>query len=208
MKKLLKRVLVVVLAVVLVLVAAVAALVLHSRSYTVPPQAERIENDTGLVQASGRSLYDARGERLQLKGINAGQLLLQEGWMSPFALEPLKNGDGTYVKDADGNIQYPEFSQEQMLAGLAENPNLAGYEPEQLLEYYYSCFFQKEDFRIIREELGLNTIRLPFYYRNILTAELTRLKEDTAFAYLDWFIGQAAEQGLYIVLDLHGAPGS
>lgn len=208
MKKLLKRVLIAILAVVLVLSAAVAALVLHSRSYTVPPQAERIENDTGLVQTGGRSLYDARGERLQLKGINAGQLLLQEGWMSPFALEPLKNGDGTYVKDADGNIQYPEFSQEQMLAGLAENPNLAGYEPEQLLEYYYSCFFQKEDFRIIREELGLNTIRLPFYYRNILTAELTRLEEDTAFAYLDWFIGQAAEQGLYIVLDLHGAPGS
>ena len=81
-----KRVLETVLFTVLILVGAVAvlaaAMLIRSKTYTVPEQAATIENDTGLVQASGRSLYDAKGNRLHLRGINAGQILLQEGWMS------------------------------------------------------------------------------------------------------------------------------
>ena len=63
--------------------------VIYSKTYKTPKQAETIENTTGLVQAHKRALYDAEGNILQLKGINAGQILLQEGWMSPFATEPL-----------------------------------------------------------------------------------------------------------------------
>ena len=185
----------------------VTGAVLWSANYSVPEQPVTAENTTGLVQARGRALYDPEGNILQLRGINAGQLLLQEGWMSPFALEPLKNGDGSYVTDADGNLQYPEFSEEQLRSGLASNPNLAGYDQEELLEYYYGCFFTEADFARVKV-LGFNTIRLPFYWRNILNDDLTLKDEDEAFSYLDWFISQAAQQQLYIVLDLHGAPGS
>ena len=207
-----KRVLKTVLFTLLILVGAVAvlaaAMLIRSKTYTVPEQADTIENDTGLVQASGRSLYDAKGNRLQLRGINAGQILLQEGWMSPFALEPLKNADGSYVKDGGDNIQYPEFTEMELRNALASNPNLAGYDVEELLSYYYSCFFTEEDFRIIREDLGLNVIRLPFFYLNILNEDLSRKEEEKAFSYLDWFVEQAGKQGLYVILDLHGAPGS
>lgn len=208
MKPWLKKLLIILSAAVVVLALIVGGLVLHSANYSVPEQAERIDNDTGLVQAVGRSLYDPEGNALQMKGINAGQILLQEGWMSPFALEPLKNRDGSYVADQDGNLQYPEFTEEEFRAGLKANPNLAGYDPEALMRYYYDCFFTEEDFRIIREDLGLNTIRLPFYYLNILNEDLTLKEEGEAFAYLDWFLEQAAKHGLYVVLDLHGAPGS
>ena len=208
MKKAIKIILCCVLALVLLLGALVGGAVLHSKNYRVSDQAETIQNTTGLVQAKGRSLYDPNGNRLQLKGINAGQVLLQEGWMSPFALEPLKNSDGSYVKDADGNIQYPEFAEEEFRAGIKANPNLNTYDIEELLAIYRSCMFTEEDFRIIRQELGLNTIRLPFYYLDILNEDLTLKEEDEAFSYLDWFIGEAAKQELYIVLDLHGAPGS
>ncbi len=208
MKNWLKKLLIILGAVVLLLALFVLGAFLYSQNYSIPEQAAFIENDTGLVQARGRSLYDPQGQRLQLKGINAGQILLQEGWMSPFALEPLKNEDGSYVTDADGNLQYPEFSEEEFRAGLKANPNLAGCDLDELLQYYYSCFFTEEDFRIIKEELQLNTIRLPFYYLNILNEDLSLKEEDDAFAYLDWFIAQAAQHGLYVVLDLHGAPGS
>lgn len=208
MKKWLKRLLITLGAAVVLIGLFVAGVLVYSLNYSVPEQAASIENDTGLVQARGRSLYDPQGQKLQLKGINAGQILLQEGWMSPFALEPLKKEDGSFAADADGNLQYPEFSEEQFRAGLKTNPNLVEYDPEELLQYYYSCFFTEEDFRIIKEELGLNTVRLPFYYLNILNEDLSRKEEDEAFSYLDWFIGQAARQGLYVVLDLHGAPGS
>ena len=208
MKSLLKKLLLILGALVLVVVLLVSGALVYSLTYSIPEQAQTMENNTGLVQTQGRSLYEADGNRLLLRGINAGQILLQEGWMSPFALEPSKNDDGTYVTDSDGNIQYPEFTEEEFREGLKANPNLSGYDLEELMDYYYSCFFTEEDFRIIREDLGFNTIRLPIYYLNILNEDLTLKEESDAFSYLDWFIANAAENGLYVVLDLHGAPGS
>ena len=207
-KRIVKTTLISLLVLILLVGLTVGALFAWSQLYRIPEQDACIQNSTGLVQAHGRSLYDADGNQLQLKGINAGQLLLQEGWMSPFALESLKNEDGSYVTDADGNLQYPEFSEEQFRSGLKANPNLVDYDLEELMGHYYSCFFTEEDFRIIKEELGLNTIRLPFYYLNILNEDLSLKEEAEAFAYLDWFLEQAAENELYVVLDLHGAPGS
>lgn len=206
MKKALKTILIVLLSVILIAALVAVGLLLYSKNYSIPEQDATIENTTGLVQAHGRSLYDADGNAIQLKGINAGQILLQEGWMSPFSLEPLKNEDGSYVKDADNNIQYPEFTEKQFREGLASNPNLSGHDLDELMEYYWSCFFTEEDFRIIKEELGLNTIRLPFYWENILNADYTLKSEAEAFAYLDWFVSTAAKYELYVVLDLHGAP--
>ncbi len=208
MKKGLKIVLIVVVAILLLVVVVLGGIFIYSKTYSIPEQDATIENNTGLVQAHGKSLYDAAGNQIQLKGVNAGQILLQEGWMSPFALEPLKNEDGTYVKDADGNIQYPEFTEEEFRAGIKSNPNLNTYDIEEVMKIYWDAFFTEEDFRIIKEDLQMNTIRLPFYYLNILNEDLTLKSEEDAFAYLDWFIGQAAEHELYVVLDLHGAPGS
>ncbi len=196
------------LTVLILVLLVLAAVFIYSKTYSIPEQDATIENTTGLVQAHGRSLYDADGKALQLTGINAGQILLQEGWMSPFSLEPLKNEDGSYVKDGDGNIQYPEFTEEEFRRGLAGNPNLAGYDLNKLMRSYWDCFFTEEDFRIIKEDLGLNCIRLPFYYLNILNEDLSVKAEEEAFGYLDWFISCAAQQELYVILDLHGAPGS
>lgn len=206
MKCVLKKILIVLLAIILVLGAAVLGLYIYSQNYAIPEQAASIENTTGLVQAYGRSLYDANGNALRLIGVNAGQILLQEGWMSPFYTEAMTNEDGSYVKDADGNIQYPEFTEEEFRAALAANPNLADYDLDELMQYYWSCFFTEEDFRIIKEDLGLNTIRLPFYWRNILNDDYSLKPEGEAFAYIDWFVSVAAKYELYVVLDLHGAP--
>ena len=150
----------VILAVVLL---AGVGLVVYSKNYSIPEQAKTIENNTGLVQAFGRSLYDANGNQIQLHGVNAGQILLQEGWMGLFSLEPLKNEDGSYVKDDGDNIQYPEFTESEFREGLASNPNLKDYDIDELMEYYWSCFFTEEDFRIIKEDLKMNAIRLPVY---------------------------------------------
>ena len=208
MKKLMKNVLIGFGVVLLAVVIFVDCFIVYSQNYTVDKQPESIENTTGLVQASGKSLYDAEGNKFVMHGINAGQILLQEGWMSPFALEPMKNEDGSYVKDADGNIQYPEFTEEEFREGIKANPNLNTYDMEELMKIYWDAFFTEEDFRIIKEDLQMNTIRLPFYYLNILNEDLSVKEEGEAFEYLDWFMEQAAKNELYVVLDLHGAPGS
>lgn len=208
MKKILKIIGLVILALLAVAAITVAALCIYSAAYEIPRQEPFMVNDTGLVQAHGRSLYDAQGNPLQLRGVNAGQILIQEGWMSPFALQPLKNEDGSYVKDQDGNLQYPEFTEQELRAAIKSNPNLNIYDMDELLRIYWESCFTEEDFRIIKEDLGLNTIRLPVFYLNILNEDLTAKPEEEAFSYIDWFISHAAEHELYVVLDLHGAPGS
>lgn len=207
-KKVLKIVGITLLAILAVVILVVVGLFIYSKNYSVPEQEAKIENTTGLVQAHNRALYDSDGNIIQLRGVNAGQILLQEGWMGPFALEPLKNEDGSYVKDDGDNIQYPEFTEEEFRAGIKSNPNLNTYDMEELMRIYWDCFFAEEDFRIIKEDLQMNAIRLPFYYLNILNEDLTLKSEEDAFWYLDWFMEMAAKYEIYIILDLHGAPGS
>ena len=77
MKPWLKKLLLILGAGVLLVAAFVGGVMIYSATYSIPEQAASIENNTGLVQASGRSLYDAQGNALHLKGINAGQILLQ-----------------------------------------------------------------------------------------------------------------------------------
>ncbi len=191
-----------------VLILFLGGVFLYSKNYKIAPQEFKITNDTGLIQAHNKSLYDANGNKIVLQGVNAGQILLQEGWMGPFYTEALHNEDGSYVKDDGGNIQYPEFSEEEFRAAIKANPNLNTYDMEELMKIYWDAFFTEEDFRIIKEDLKMNVIRLPFYYLNILNEDLSLKSEEDAFYYLDWFMEQAAKHELYVILDLHGAPGS
>ena len=108
--KLWKKILCGVLAVVIVIAAVVTWLLIDSLNYEIPEQKEEIQNNTGLVQAYGRSLYDANGDQLLLRGVNAGNVLLQEGWMSVFALDPERDEDGNLVKDKDGNLRILEIA--------------------------------------------------------------------------------------------------
>ena len=79
MKKILKGIGIAILSIILAAVIFVDCAIVYSQNYTVDNQPEKIENSTGLVQASGKSLYDADGNKIVLRGVNAGQILLQEG---------------------------------------------------------------------------------------------------------------------------------
>jgi hypothetical protein len=116
----------------------IGVVAIYSSTYSIPKQKDNIENNTGLVQAHDRSLYDPSGKRIRLQGVNFGNIFLQEGWLSPFALEPLKNDDGSYQTDKDGNVLYPEFCQEEFYNGLKSNPNCSDYD-EWFNYYFNSC---------------------------------------------------------------------
>lgn len=108
----------------LVIITSVTVLGLfaYSWNYKIPVQAEKIEpTGTNLISTQNRSLYDKNGNIIKLNGINAGNILLQEGWMSPFDLEPKKDKDGSLIKDKDGNLSYDEFSEEMFLDALSKN---------------------------------------------------------------------------------------
>lgn len=183
-------------------------LMAHNRSVRV--DAKSIGNDTGLVQQKGRALYDANGDYLLLRGVNAGNLLLSEGWLAPFSVGEKLDDEGQVLLDHDGLPTYPELPMEEALKGFQGNPNLNDEQRKELVDLYRCCWFGEEDFALIKE-MGLNMIRLPFYWRDILNEDssgsFVPKEEKEAFAYLDSFLEGCKRNGLYCVLDLHGAPG-
>lgn len=170
----------------------------------------KIENKTGLVQQKGKALYDKDGNYLLLRGVNAGNLLVSEGWLSPYSVGEKLDDSGEVILDSDKLPTYPVLPMEETISGFYSNENLTDKQRKELIDTYRANWFSESDFSFIKNDLNLNMIRLPFYWRDILDENdgvFTRKSESDAFTYLDWFVSQCKKNDLYVILDLHGAPG-
>ncbi len=177
------------------------------------------ENTYETVTAVGRGLYDEDGNRFDIKGINFGNLFIAEGWMTVNSMGALKNKDGSYTKvsnDGNGIVEeYEEIYQEEMDACLSR---FTDEQLEALNDAYFTSYCTEADFALI-SELGLNTIRLPMYYRNFLTIhdryrvtdeELCARDFDEielVFDKLDTFLEYAKKYDLKVIIDMHGVMG-
>ena len=144
-------------------------------------------SENPFLKADGKVLRDhsGTGDVVQLKGTNAGGYLFQEFWMTITNVSGIV-GDETGIYE---NLT-ERFGEEEM---------------EKLIATYQDNYWTEEDFDYCAE-VGMNCIRLPFWYRNLVDGE-GQLKEDWNKRF-DWFVEQAGERGLYVILDFHGAPGS
>ena len=160
-------------------------------------------------KAIDKGIYDLEGNLFQIQGINYGNLLIQEGWMSVNSLGPKLNEDGSYVNiNSEGVIEeYEEVYQEELDLALKNNPNLNQEKINELWSIYYKSYCQEIDFQNIKE-IGLNTIRLPMYYRNFLEGEDDKLvMKENAFEFIDYFLENAKKYDLKVILDMHGVVG-
>lgn len=135
------------------------------------------------LKADGKVLRNnyGSGEEIILRGTNVGGWLVMEEWMNP--------------------IDSPD--QKTTIATLTER--FGAEKAWELINVYQDHYWQEEDFDRVKKE-GMNVLRLPFTYFEMLKEDGS-LKE-TAFDRLDWFIDEAEKRELYVILDLHGAPGS
>lgn len=138
------------------------------------------------LHAEGQVLKNENGEEVVLQGTNLGGWLHFEGWM---------DGGGGIEKDVWGNHH-------AVLEALGAR--FTDEEIEELLEIYQTAYITQEDFVFIAS-LGLNFVRIPFFWTEILDAEGNI--RTNAFDQLDWAIDTCKELGMYVLLDLHGAPG-
>ncbi len=156
------------------------------------PQISDVEREDKVVEnpflkADGKVLRDASGtgEVVQLKGTNAGGYLFQEFWMTTTnATTNVKAEEDIYA------VLTERFGKEKML---------------ELIDAYQDAYWTEADFDYCKE-LGMNCIRLPFWYRNLVD-ENGEFYEN-CFERIDWFVEEAAKRQLYVILDFHGAPGS
>ncbi len=142
----------------------------------------------GYVHASGKKVLDINGQELILRGHAPG------GWMIQ---EP-------YMMEIEANSQHEIRARIQDLLG------------EKNTEAFYRKWlengFRKEDVRLLAE-MGFNSIRLPMHY-NLFTLPIEEEPErgantwlETGFQLVDNVLAWCKEYGIYLILDMHGAPG-
>ncbi len=181
---------------------------LYSENYKINvPDKITLDKPTKTLTTKGRGIYDTDGNKVVLNGINYGNWLIQEEWMSVNSIGPTRDEQGNLsIKDGVVN-SYLEMAQEDLDLAFENNPNLTKDQVKELQELYLDSYCTEEDFKNIKD-VGFNMIRLPFYYRNLLEGDNDNLtmKED-AFKYLDFFLENCKKYDLFCILDLHGVPG-
>lgn len=147
-------------------------------------------DERGFITAIGKDIFTAAkgGARTLLTGVNAGGLFLTEDWMCPTAL------------DKDLSKESGQYEYEDALFALYGRDTA-----EALYQKYRNSWWSEDDYDNIKA-LGVNTVRLPFGWRDIQNPDYSY--RDEPFARLDEFVESCAERGLYVILDLHGAHGS
>ena len=131
-------------------------------------------------------IQNSLNKTVNLKGCNLGNWLMLEMWMLNYADRGFAD-QYDFIKTLE-----TRFGEE---------------EAEGLMDIYRTNWIQGSDFDIIKS-FGMNTVRLPFDYKLLMDSDEKpfRLKDD-AWEWLDQAIAMAKKREMYVILDMHGAPG-
>ncbi len=148
----------------------------------------------GYVKAAGTMLkdLDGSGSELILKGVNLGNYLLIEDWMTGIG-----NNDTPGIPD--------DWSVRDVLT-----TRFGANKTEKLLKDFQNTYFNDFDFNKILN-LGFNVVRLPIFYRNLQDDQgnwILDANGNIDFSQIDRVVDALSDRGIYTIIDLHGAPGS
>jgi hypothetical protein len=137
------------------------------------------------IKQSGQYWVNASGARVNLRGTNIGNWLIQEFWMM--------GGSMTGIND--------QCALESKLSQRFGNT-----EKERLMKVFRDSFITTRDFDLMKG-LGMNVVRIPFLYSLVENEYAPYTLRSDAWQYLDWAVNEAEKRGMYVILDLHGAVG-
>lgn len=178
----------------------------------IPNHVDILPNEYGTVVAVGKGLYDKNGNRFNIEGINYGNLFISEGWMTVNSVGAAYDEDGNFKSvNYQGIVEeYDELFQEEMDAILLDRVAKGDFTAEQLKTLYDTFFYSyctEADFKLLKDT-GINTIRLPVYYRSFMEGDDEALvMRDDAFEKLDYFLDLAKKYELMVIVDMHGVVG-
>lgn len=138
--------------------------------------------DLKFVGVSGSQFITPDGDPVVLKGTNLGNWLLPEGYMFKFQ----KTNAAWMIEDAFNQLVGPT-------------------EADQFWKNYLENYITEADIAYLKK-IGANHIRVPFNYR-LLTGEHYMGSQNHGFTYLDRVIEWSEKHGLWVLLDMHAAPG-
>lgn len=136
------------------------------------------------IRIAGPDLIKPDGSKLFIKGTNLGNWLNPEGYMFGFN-----------KTNSPGRIN-------QMFCEMVGPDFAAGF-----WKQFKDNYITREDIEFIAST-GANTIRLPFHYKQFTDEDYMGLTvNQDGFAHIDSTINWCRDHNLYIILDMHDAPG-
>jgi len=138
----------------------------------------------GFLHTAGQDIVNEDGEKVYLKGVGLGNWLLPEGYMWKFG------GGG----DRPRKI-------EKVVADLVGNEKAVQFWRSFRLNYITEADIQRI------AELGFNSVRPALNSRLFLTEGDNPVFVDEGFQLMDSLVNWCRKYKLYVIIDMHGAPG-
>lgn len=135
------------------------------------------------ARVEGRILRGGDGQEILLRGTNLGNWLNPEGYMFQFKRVNSFRLIDQALKELAGSEAVNRFWQD-----------------------FRDRYITREDIHYLRG-LGFNHVRIPFNYKLFLVEDHPEVELAEGFRRLDDVIGWCEAEGLYVILDLHAAPG-
>ena len=136
------------------------------------------------ISVSGKEIIGADNKPFLIRGTNLGNWLVPEGYMFKFK-----------------SVNSPRLINEALT-------ELIGPEEAKIFwQKYQDTYITEADIHFLKAS-GMNSIRIPFNYR-LFTSEdyCGQNNPNRGFELLDRVIGWCKKEGLYVLLDMHCAPG-
>ncbi len=141
-----------------------------------------VSNSHAFLHASGQQIVDSNGTPLLLRGFGLGGWLVPEGYM----LHTPGYGSPSYI--------------DSLVRDVIGNQNAVTF-----WTHYRANYVRRVDIQQIAQ-WGLNSIRLPFHYKNFYDP-VNQVFREEGFALLDSLLEWCEHANLYLILDMHCAPG-
>ena len=136
-------------------------------------------------RTEGKEILDPEGNPVVLRGLGLGGWLMPEGYM-------------LHVAAPDGGSPRTIRAQIEDLIGVSDT--------DRFFEIYRANYVEEKDVAAIAD-WGFDHIRLPFHYNLFFDGDTETFIEE-GFALVDTFLEWCRTHGLYVILDMHAAPGA
>ena len=136
------------------------------------------------INVRGKEIIGPDGKAFLMRGTNLGNWLIPEGYMFKFK-----------------SVNSPRLINEAITELIGPD------EAREFWEKYLHTYITEGDIHYLKT-LGVNSIRIPFSYRLFSKEDyLGKNDPDRGFELLDPVISWCKKEGIYVILDMHSAPG-
>lgn len=140
--------------------------------------------EKNFIRIEGQNLIAPEGQKFFIRGTNLGNWLNPEGYMFGFQ----RTSCFHLIDKAFREMVGPGFTNE-------------------FWKLFKDNYITRNDIRYIHQ-LGMNTIRMPFHYKLFTGEDYMGLSENQdGFQRMDSLVSWCRESKIYLILDMHDAPG-